>query len=63
MCKKLAMNDISVDNLKEMFKREGDKAIVKLFTEKVDNNKVRITKKKDIKKVLDFCNNQNLPKK
>ncbi|KAK0176941.1 hypothetical protein PV328_001039 [Microctonus aethiopoides] len=63
MCKKLAMNDISVDILKEMFKQEGDKAIVELFTQKVDNNKVRITKKKDIKKVLDFLNNQNLPKK
>lgn len=47
MCKILAMNDISVDNLKNIFKQGGDEAIVQLFTEKVDdnNNKVRITKR------------------
>lgn len=61
MCKKLAMNDISVDYLKEIFKEGGDEAVVKLFTEKV-NNKVRITKKKDIiNNVVDFLKNENLP--
>ncbi|XP_044594135.1 uncharacterized protein LOC123271775 isoform X2 [Cotesia glomerata] len=60
MCKKLAINDISVDYLKQIFKQGGDEAIVQLFTEKV-NNKVRVTKKKDIiKNVLDFL--KSLPK-
>lgn len=60
ICKKLAMNDISVDYLKQIFKQGGDEAIVQSFTGKV-NNKVRITKKKDIiKNVLDFL--KNLPK-
>lgn len=60
MCKKLAANDISCDSLIKMYKDGGGKAIVRLFTEKSDDNKVRITKKKKeiINKVLGFLKNK-----
>ncbi|KAK0170577.1 hypothetical protein PV328_008414 [Microctonus aethiopoides] len=48
MCKKLAINDITFENSFELYKKEGEGAIIKLFTEKVDNKSVRITKRKAI---------------
>lgn len=33
------------DHFKEIYKKAGEKAIVKLFTEKLNNKKVRITKR------------------
>lgn len=60
MCKKLAVNEISCDKLKKIFDDRGDKAVVQFFTEKLQNNKVRITKKKGIiNKVLDFLKKGN----
>ncbi|KAK0072503.1 hypothetical protein PV326_014398, partial [Microctonus aethiopoides] len=55
MCKKLALNNITFENLLELYKKEGERVIIKLFTEKVDNKSVRITKRKAIiTKVIKF---------
>ncbi|XP_074108430.1 uncharacterized protein LOC141533438 [Cotesia typhae] len=62
MCKKLASNDISCDNLREIYKKSRKNAIVQLFSEKVDNKKVRITKnKKILTAILDFLENETSP--
>lgn len=62
MCKKLASNDISCDSLRKIYEDGGEKAIIQLFTEQVENKKVRITKKKDIiTKVLHFLKNPTSP--